>query len=201
MMDEISEKKQTILKVKNFAKENSLNDDIHGFEHVKRVCKLCLDIGKKNNANLYILEIAALLHDIGRIHKKENASNQNHAELSAQKSLEFFKREDLNINQEEIKNIIHAIRAHSFSNNITPQTLEAQILSDADKLDALGAIGLYRTIGFTVKNKGNLKDVIKHLEEKILNLRTQMNLKISKKKAEKRHRIIKTFYEKIKTQL
>jgi uncharacterized protein len=200
MMDEISEKKQTILKVKNFAKENSLNDDIHGFEHVKRVCKLSLAIGKNYNANLYILEIAALLHDIGRIDKKENASNQNHAELSAQKSLKFFKREDLNLNQEEIKNIIHAISTHSFSNKIAAQTLEAKILSDADKLDALGAIGLYRTIGFTIKNKGNLKDVIKHLEEKILNLRTQMNLKISKKIAEKRHKIIKTFYEKIKTQ-
>ncbi len=199
-MDDNTERKQNILKVKNFAKKNSLDDDIHGFEHVKRVYKLCLEIGKKYNANLYILEIAALLHDIGRIHEKENISKQNHAELSAQKCLEFFKREDLNLDQEELNNIIHAIRTHSFSNKISPQTLEAKILSDADKLDALGAIGLYRTIGFTIKNKGDLKDVLKHLEDKILDLRTQMYLKISKKIAEKRHKIIKKFYKEIKTQ-
>jgi len=200
-MDDDLDRTQTILKVKNFAKENSLDDDIHGFEHVKRVRKLSLDIGKKSNANLYLLEIAALLHDIGRIQKKKNALNQNHAELSAKESLEFFKREDINLTQEDIKNIIHAIRAHSFSNKIVPQTLEAKILSDADKLDALGAIGLYRTIGFTVKNKGNLKDVINHLEDKILNLKTQMNLNISKRMAQKRHKIIRKFYEEIKTQL
>ena len=110
-------------------------------------------------------------------------------------------RNDFKLSQEDFDNIIHCIRVHSFSNNVIPQTLEAKILSDADKLDALGAIGLYRAIGFTVKNKGNISDIIKHLEEKIIKLKDRLFLDISKKIAEKRQKIILDFYKEIKDEI
>ncbi|MFX0038926.1 MAG: HD domain-containing protein [Promethearchaeota archaeon] len=193
MMDD-----KTLSLIKDFALSNSEKDDIHGFSHVERVYNICFKLGKNLNANLRVLQIAALLHDIGRIHQKTNIKNEkNHAELSAEIAYEFLESQGFSLSQEDLKNIIHCIRSHSFSNNSNPQTLEAKILSDADKLDALGAIGLYRTIGFTIKKKGGLNQVIEHLENKILKLKDQLNLDISKKIAEGRELIIYDFYKKI----
>ncbi|MEJ2278961.1 MAG: hypothetical protein P8Y70_14615 [Candidatus Lokiarchaeota archaeon] len=80
---------------------------------------------------------------------------------------------------------------------IEPISIEAKILSDADKLDALGAIGLYRTIGFTIKKGGFLKDVINHIKEKILKLKDKLYLEISQDIANDRESIIKEFYDKV----
>ena len=189
---------KTLSLIKDFAISNSEKDDIHGFPHVERVYNLCLKLGKKLNANLRILQIAALLHDIGRSHEKIHIKNKkNHAELSAEFAHKFLQSQGFSLSQEEHKNIIHCIRSHSFSSNSNPQTLEAEILSDVDKLDALGAIGLYRTIGFTIKKNGDLNQVIEHIENKILKLKDLMNLDISKKIAEDRELIIYNFYKKI----
>ena len=187
-------------RVKKFAKENSDSDDIHGFSHTERVYNLCLKLGKELGANLLILQIAALLHDIGRINEKKVEFKKNHAELSAEMALNFLISQKFQISKEDLQNIIHSVRAHSFSNNIIPNTLEAKILSDVDKLDALGAVGLYRTIGYTIKKNGSLDQVIKHLEDKILKLKSQLYLDISIKIAEERELIIYDFYKKIKKQ-
>jgi uncharacterized protein len=199
-MNKIS-KENLIKKVRQYVQRNSLSDDIHGFEHVKRVYKLSVKIGKKSNANLYILKIAALLHDIGRVQEKKSQPSINHAELSAQKASEFLNSFREILNEKDIESILHAIRAHSFSNKIPPTTLEAKILSDTDKLDALGAIGLYRTIGFTVKHEGNIKDVINHLEEKLLDLKNKMYLKLTRRIAQERYQILADFYQKIKKEI
>ncbi|MFW9882061.1 MAG: HD domain-containing protein [Candidatus Thorarchaeota archaeon] len=189
--------KEIISIIHNYAFNNSEKDDIHGFPHVERVFKLCIQLGKELGANLHIIEIAALLHDIGRIKEKKDISKRNHAEISAEMALGFLNSNDFNFSKVETESIIHCIRSHSFSNNTKPKTLEAKILSDADKLDALGAIGLYRTIGFTIKRKGGLDQVIEHLENKILRLKDRMYLDISKKMAEERELIIYDFYKKI----
>ena len=187
--------------VKDFARKNSKKDDIHGFSHVERVYDNCINMGKELNANMRVLKISALLHDVGRIKAENYTKLTNHAEVSAEMALDFLSNHEFNLSQEELDGIIHTIKAHSFSNDINPETLEAKILSDADKLDALGAIGLYRTIGFTVQNKGGIDAVIQHLENKILKLKDQMYLDISKEIAEKRQHIILEFYDKIKSNL
>lgn len=184
--------------VSKYASKNSEKDDIHGFLHVERVLNLSLQLGKQLGANLLVIKIAALLHDIGRINRNKTSSDKNHAQLSSEMALEFLKSNDFTLSQEEIDNIIQSIRTHSFSNYEIPQSLEAKILSDADKLDALGAIGLYRTIGFTIKNQGGVKEVIKHLENKIMKLKAQMYLDISKQIAVERHLIVLDFYNKLK---
>ncbi len=176
--------------VRTFANNNSENNDLHGFKHVERVLNLCVQIGTALNANLLIIKIAALLHDVGRIHEKKN-DVKNHAEISAELAEIFFQKTNFNITVDNIDNIIHSIRAHSFSNNVKPKTLEAKILSDADKLDALGAIGLYRTISFTLRNKGGIEQVINHLENKILKLKDGLYLEVSKQIAEERSKIIR----------
>ena len=183
--------------IRKFARENSGSDDIHGFPHVERVYDLSLKIGKQLDADIKILKIAALLHDIGRNKEILDTNKRNHAEISAELAINFLTSTDFNLSKEDIANIVHSIRAHSFSNEIEPKTLEAKILSDVDKLDALGAIGLYRTIGFTVKSKGGVDQVIEHLENKILKLKHEMYLDLSREIAADREKIILNFYEKI----
>lgn len=186
--------------VKDFVYNNSEKDDIHGYPHVIRVYDLCLKIGKELSANLLVLKLAALFHDIGRVDEPNSFNKKNHAEISAEIALNFLLSKNFDISNEYIENIIHSIKAHSFSNKITPKTLEAQILSDADKLDALGAVGLYRTIGFTVKNHGGIEQVIRHMEEKILVLKDQLLLDFSKRIAKERQKIILDFYKRIKSE-
>jgi len=187
-------------KVKTFAYNNSEKNDIHGFTHVERVLKLSSEIGTVLSANLPVIKIAALLHDVGRYIKKDDEV-RNHAEISAEIAENFIIRNNFNIAIKDIENILHYIRAHSFSNELEPETLEAKILSDADKLDALGAMGLYRTIGFTIKNYGGIEQVIYHLENKILRLKEMIYLDYSKQIAEKRHKIILDFYNQIKKEI
>ncbi len=187
--------------VKDFVYKNSEKDDIHGYPHVIRVYDLCLKIGKELSANLLVLKLAALFHDIGRVGEPKSFNNKkNHAEISAEIVSDFLLSKNFDISNEDIENIIHSIKAHSFSNKIIPKTLEAKILSDADKLDALGAIGIYRTIGFTVKNHGGIEQVISHMEEKILVLKDQLLLDISKRIAKERQKIILDFYKRIKSE-
>ncbi len=187
-----------ISRIRSFAIKNSEKNDIHGFSHVERVYNTCVKIGQKLNANMRILKIAAYLHDIGRIDDNEDPPKRNHAEISAIKTKEFLATNNFNLSGKEIDDIVHAIKAHSFSNNMSPLTLEAKILSDADKLDAIGAIGIFRTIGFTLQNNGGIDQVIEHLENKILQLKEQMFLDYSKRIAEERHKTVLEFYNKIK---
>jgi len=190
---------EILSKVRTFAYNNSEKNDIHGFKHVERVLKLSSEIGQVLNANSFVIKIAALLHDVGRSLIKEDEV-KNHAEISAEIAENFIIKNNFNIVIEDVENILHCIRVHSFSNDMIPKTLEAKILSDADKLDALGAIGLYRTIGFTMLRNGGLVDVIEHLESKILKLKNRLFLDISKDIASTREKIIIDFYNKIKEQ-
>lgn len=191
---------ELISRVKKFAIEHCEMDDIHGFPHVERVHDFCILLGKHLNANLKILDIASFLHDTGRIKEREFNGDKNHAELSAEMSRQFLSNFSEDISNAELEEIIHCIRSHSFSNGVMPESLEAKILSDADKIDAMGAIGLYRTIGFTIKNGGNLDDVIKHLQEKILKLPEHLLLERSKQLASERQELVLRFYNQIMAQ-
>ncbi|MHA2185946.1 MAG: HD domain-containing protein, partial [Promethearchaeota archaeon] len=76
--------------IKEYAIDNSVRDDIHGFNHVERVYDLAITIGENLNAEIDLLKIAVLLHDIGRIDEKRDHLKRNHAELSAEKAFKFL---------------------------------------------------------------------------------------------------------------
>ena len=194
-------KQELIEEVKNIVFKHIPPDDIHGYGHTERVYQMCIDFGHKMGANLFVLKIAVFLHDIGRYSSDLSHKNKNHAEVSAEIASNYLKTVDFKFSKVDFENIIHCIEAHSFSNQILPKTLEAQILSDSDKLDALGAIGLYRTIGYTTKMKGGLKDVLEHLESKIFKLKSQLILEITKKYAQDRLAILNQFYVDVKKEL
>jgi uncharacterized protein len=133
----------------------------HGFEHVDRVFDACLHIGLVEKADLDILLPAALLHDIAR-------EEENHAQAGAEKAKPILHRYDQP--EKTIEAITAAIASHSFSGKKPPETLEAKILSDADKLDALGAIGVYRTAEYSGEHARPIEDFVAHFHEKLLKL-------------------------------
>lgn len=127
----------------------SFDDPAHGWEHVRRVYRLARRIGEEERADLLIVSIAALLHDVGRlIHRK----GVPHALLSVEEARAILRAYPLD--QEQVEAILHAIEAHSFSQGIEPRTLEARVVRDADRIDSLGAIGILRwAITGTIKRK------------------------------------------------
>jgi uncharacterized protein len=118
----------------------------HDWGHTERVWALCLRVGKKEKADLGILKLAALLHDIGREEETKSKGKICHAERSAQlarKILEKYK-----IKKEKVEKIIHCIETHRFRGKKKPLSREAKVLFDADKLDSIGAVGIGRAFLF-----------------------------------------------------
>lgn len=119
---------------------SSIVDLAHGWEHIHRVYTLALYIAQQEHADSFIVGMAALMHDLGRA--AEHTSNSHHADLSMTMASEIMHTYNVPTQQQEA--ILHAIITHSFSKGIEPHTLEARVVRDADRLDALGAIGIIR---------------------------------------------------------
>jgi len=136
-----------LIEVKAFAKACfDKASGSHDWEHTLRVVRLCEMIGRVENADMDVLRTAAYLHDIGR--SLQDASNGAvcHAEKGAQIAEPFVER--LAFTKKQKQNILDCIRCHRFRNHHTPVTPEAKVLFDADKLDAIGAIGVARAFLF-----------------------------------------------------
>ena len=118
----------------------------HDWSHIERVYNLCMHIGKKENADLYILALAAFLHDIGRGQQDSTNGKLCHAEQGALLARKLLDR--YNLDEKTIERIIHCIESHRFRSSTVPRTIEAQVLYDADKLDSIGAIGIGRAFLF-----------------------------------------------------
>jgi uncharacterized protein len=113
-------------------------DTAHSFAHVLRVLKLAERIGQAEGADMEILRAAVLLHDIARV--AEDAGGPCHAEAGAERARHILSGHAT----AKIEAVARAIRTHRFRGSSLPQTVEAKILYDADKLDAIGAIGVAR---------------------------------------------------------
>ncbi len=200
--------------LKNEVKKRMETDSAHDFEHTIRVYKNAQKICKKEKANEKLVLSAALLHDVISYPKSDK-----HSKISSIKSAKKSKKilEKLDFSKEEIVVISDAIRAHSFSQNKIPKTLEGQILQDADRLDALGAIGIARVFatGGSLKrpfyniddpfckrrNPDDHKWAVDHFFAKLLKLELLMNTKSGKEEAKKRTRVLKEFLNQLKQEL
>jgi uncharacterized protein len=117
-------------------------DAVHDFDHVLRVLALAERLARVEGADLEIVRTAALLHDVARGHGDRMATD--HAQAGA----EFARRLLAGHPPDRVEAVAHAIAAHRFRTGPAPQTLEARVLHDADKLDAIGAIGVARAFAF-----------------------------------------------------
>jgi uncharacterized protein len=116
-------------------------DPAHDFSHALRVYANAKVIGKKERADMQVLLLAALLHDAGSGSKLQKRSTESEEKKLATVE-DFLKRK--NLHEEVIEKVLRTVEVHSFSKGIEPATLEAKILQDADRLDAIGAIGIAR---------------------------------------------------------
>jgi uncharacterized protein len=118
----------------------------HDWEHTLRVVRLCNVIGASEGADMLVLNAAAYLHDIGRSRQDSSNGNICHAEEGARMALPLIYAMDINMTRKD--NILHCIQSHRFRKEPTPNTLEAKVLFDADKIDAIGAVGIARAYMF-----------------------------------------------------
>lgn len=135
--------KQMYLELENYML-SSMEDSAHDCEHIYRVLYNALQIARnEENVNYDILIAACLLHDIGR---KEQFADPSlcHAAVGAEKAHLFLTEQGFTPDFAEA--VAHCIRTHRFRKAMPPQTVEARILFDADKLDVTGAIGIARTL-------------------------------------------------------
>lgn len=112
----------------------------HDFMHTERVMTMALKIAKLEDADLEIVKISALLHDIARKQQDESCGKICHAQRGAELAKEILK--EFNYPEDKMEKICHCIESHRARNNNIPKTKEAMVLFDADKIDGLGAIGV-----------------------------------------------------------
>ncbi|MDD3262409.1 MAG: HD domain-containing protein [Candidatus Absconditabacteria bacterium] len=183
----------------------------HDREHTQRVHKLCLHIGKKENADMDVLEIAAILHDIGRKHQDLSNGEICHAEKGAELARELLSKYNFDFNK--IDQIVHCIETHRFRGTKIPNSKEAKILYDADKLDSIGAVGIGRSFLFAgeIGAKLHNKDVdINQTKEyskddtayreymvKLRKIKDKMLTQEGKNIAEERHNFMVDFFERL----
>lgn len=183
----------------------------HDWFHIERVWKLSRNIAEKENANLLVVELGALLHDIAdpKFHGGDETVGPNTAR-------DFLTSH--NVSDEVIKDVIFIIENISFKNRNdapTEKNIELQIVQDADRIDAIGAIGIARTFNFGGYKNNPMYDpaqapkvgmskeeykksngtTINHFYEKLLLIKDLMNTNTGKVLAEERHQYMLNFLD------
>ncbi|HUT05108.1 MAG TPA: HD domain-containing protein [Nitrosopumilaceae archaeon] len=195
-------------------KQNMKNEPAHDFNHILRVYKNAQKLCKKEKVNEKLVLSAVLLHDVVSYPKSDERSK-----LSSLKSAEKAKQilKNLDFSPEEIQIVSDAIRDHSFSRGKIPPTLEGKILQDADRLDAIGAIGIARAFSVggsenrffyhnedpfcKTRNPNDEIWTLDHFYKKLLKLESLMNTKTAKIEAKKRTKVLKNFLSEFKREL
>ena len=166
------------------------SSDGHDLEHSLRVYKNALAIASNYpEADMDLISLSALLHDVDD-HKLFQTENNSNART-------FLKNQ--NVPEDMIEEIVKIINSVSFSKNKgkTPETLEAKIVQDADRLDAMGAIGIARTFAYGGKKGRSLQDSVQHFHDKLLLLRDTLNTDEARDLADKRHEFMVKFLEEL----
>lgn len=185
--------------IEEFVKEKLAGNSkgAHTYDHTKRVYALCIRIGMDLNADLKILGAAALLHDIGR--QDEATTGVSHSILSGEMSQDILRR--VGFDDAEVDKVVDTIRTHRFSEGIEPNSLEGKILSDVDKLDAMGTIGVFRAIAQASSKGDGIEGFLKHADEKLLRLRDLMYTDGAKEIAEERHKTLEAFVLRLREEI
>lgn len=181
----------------------------HHVDHHLRVRDTCLYIGSRMDADLHVLEPAALLHDIGRLQEGPGCC---HAAISADIADRLLA--DQGVETMRRIRICAAIRAHRYSAGVVPDSLEGRILQDADRLDALGAIGIVRVVThgasqffydpaapFPDTRPPSPSLTLDHFFDKILKLKDGLHTPIARQLAESRHVFIQSFLTQLRREL
>jgi len=189
----------------------------HDFQHISRVYKNAELISKQEESvDLDIVLAAALLHDLV-VYPKGSSKTINSADDSAEIAKKIL-LEYKNYPREKIEKVADAIRTHSYSKRLVPQTLEGKILQDADRLDAIGAIGIARTFSVggsenrslynptdafceTERQLDDTQWTLDHIKKKLMILKNSMHTKTAKKIAEERTEFMELFVNQLRKEI
>ena len=197
-----------------FLDEETGHDPAHDRGHVLRVVANAKEIAAHEGARLDVVIPAAWLHDCVIVPK--NSKRRQTASLLAARRASAFLLES-GFPAEKIPAIEHAIEAHSFSANIQAETLEAKVVQDADRLDAIGAIGIARcfTVGGAldtqlydlhepfprVREADDREYVIDHFFVKLLKLADQMGTHSGRQEAQRRTAFMRQFLSQLSDEI
>jgi len=169
----------------------SLQGTAHSYDHVERVFKIATLIAKKENADLELVQLAALLHDIGRV------VAEPHNETGAKLAKEILK--EINYPQERREKIARIVLLHPLDFKDSLQTLEEKTVWDADKIDLLGAAGIAR--GFHWCGKQPFESAVDTAFRVFTPIYDKLNTSTARKIASKRNKITTTFLSSLKEEL
>lgn len=156
-------KKDCAGKIKEFIK-SEMSCSVHGLDHVMRVYNLCLHLAEGENVDMEVLKAATLLHDVANDKEsRDKTGKTDHAVEGAKIAEEFLK--SIDFPKEKIEHVKDCIVSHRYKNNNKPKTIEAEILFDADKLEAIGAIGIARMFAWIEKNGAHIYKKVEDIEE------------------------------------
>lgn len=162
------------------------NSDGHDANHSLRVYKNALQIAKEYpECNMMTVALSSLLHDVDDHKLFATKDNMN--------ARQFLKNH--NIDNDDIEFICQIINGVSFSKNKErqPQTIEGKIVQDADRIDAIGAVGIARTFAYGGKAGRTLESSLQHFNDKLLLLKDKMNTQEAKRISESRHLYMEEF--------
>ena len=197
------------------------DDPVHGFEHVLRVLRLAEQIAQAEGADMEIVRAAVLLHDAAA---DLTGSDQPSARRAHHLSSAGFARQVLSAegwSEARIAAVQHCIRAHRFRDDTArPQSLEAQVLFEADKLDAIGASGVARAVAYAARlgqpayaapsarfiESGQLQPGEPHSAYheyifKLRKLKDRLHTPAARRMAEERHRLMADFFERLRQEM
>ena len=136
----------------------------HNIDHVMRVYSLAITLAENEKIDKEILQLATLLHDIGSdLELADESGKTDHAVESARIAKNILQK--IGVSNKKIKHIQNCILSHRYKNKHKPETLEAKLLFDADKLDAIGAIGIARSYVWIGKNNAFIYKKVGDLEK------------------------------------
>jgi uncharacterized protein len=192
----------------------SRGDGAHDLQHFRRVWKAAAAINREEGgtADDLILLAAAYFHDIVSLPKNDPRRGES-SRLSAEKAGLLLEEEFVGFPREKIAGVCHAILTHSYSAGIAPETPEARILQDADRLEAVGAIGVVRVFYIagqlgsqlfdaddplaTARELDDRRFALDHFAVKLLKLPAMMHTAAGRRHAEKNAAWMRLFIEKL----
>jgi uncharacterized protein len=178
--------------------ESFAKDSAHDADHIHRVLNHALIVAKNYEVNMDILVAACLLHDIGRPAQFADP-RQCHAKVGSEMAYNFLKK--LGWQENDCAQVRHCVLTHRFRTNAQPETIEAKILFDADKLDVIGALGIARTLQYEGKMNAPLDEFIKEYDRKLSKLYDIFYTKEAKQTASSGKMLLEEFYCELITQL
>jgi uncharacterized protein len=189
-------------------------DAAHDRAHIRRVVRTARQLAEEEGADLEIVLPAAWLHDCVALAKDDPARGRA-SRQAADAAIRFL--DDAGYPAAHHDTIRHAIEAHSYSAGIEPRTIEAAVVQDADRLDALGAVGLARCfmVGGSLGNllyhpedpfcetrpPDDSAYIVDHFYEKLLRLPAMMNTAAGQQEGERRAEFLQTYLDRLRREI